>query len=388
MDFAFSPAQWEVYEVVGELGREKFAPRAAEYDKDAVTPIENLRDLGEQGLLKLTISRDMGGMGSGALGEDPLLYLLAVEQTARYCLSTAQCLHIHSHGSHYVDNVCTDKQRENICGQVVAEGALLNATGSEAGRTRRGLYKLTTEAVRTQGGYVLNGMKNYATLADVAAYNVIFAGEPGVDPIEGHVGVAVPKGTKGLQVLEGTWDPMGMRGAVSPNIELIDCFVPDDYVLGQPGVYPKQRWQAKFHLGFAAQYVGATEGVLDFLQEYLPKRGTASEAYTQLRMGEIRIGTEAARWMVYRAAWMWTRGDHVAAELYSMQAKHRAIENAITTMDKAAQIAGSSAFLNSVPLSRYFRDLRIHTLHENLDKSAATVGKFSLGEEFDTTARL
>ena len=146
--------------------------------------------------------------------------------------------------------------------------------------------------------------------------------------------------------------------------------------------------QAKFHLSFAAQYLGAAEGIFVFLGDYLPKRGTASDPYTQLRAGEIRVGTDSARWMIYRAAWLWTRGDHVAAELYSMQAKFRAIENAVIAMDKAAQIAGSSAFLNSVPMARYFRDLRIHTLHENLDKTAKTVGAYFLGEEFDTTARL
>lgn len=388
MDFELSPAQREVYELVGELGRTRFADRAAAHDVDATTPIENLRDLGDHGYLKLTISREYGGMGSGALGEDPLLYLLAVEQTARYCLSTAQCLHIHSHGAHYVDNVCSKSQRDVICRDVVENGALLNATGSEPGRTSRGLYKLTTEAAPKDGGYVLNGMKNYATLAAEADYNVIFAGIPGGDPVDGHVGVAVPKGTDGLKVLEGTWDPMGMRAAVSPNIQLTDCFVPAEFVLGEPGVYPKNRWQAKFHLGFAAQYLGAAEGISDYIQAYLPKRGTSGDAYAQLRMGEVRIGIESTRWMVYRAAWLWTKGDHNAAELYSMQAKYRAIENAIMTMDKAAQIAGSSAFLNSVPMPRYFRDLRIHTLHENLDKTAATVGQFCLGEAYDTTARL
>lgn len=92
--------------------------------------------------------------------------------------------------------------------------------------------------------------------------------------------------------------------------------------------------------------------------------------------------------MIYRAAWLWTKGDMVQAELASMAAKHRAIENAVVTMDKAAQIAGSSAFWADTVLSRFFRDLRIQTLHENLDKSAATLGKYHLGQEFDTTSRL
>jgi alkylation response protein AidB-like acyl-CoA dehydrogenase len=179
-----------------------------------------------------------------------------------------------------------------------------------------------------------------------------------------------------------------MRGAASPSIKLDNCLVPDQMVLGDPGLYPRERWQARFHLSFAAQYLGGAEGVFDFLTDYLPKRGTVGDSYAQLRMGEIRVGIDSARWMIYRAAWLWTKGDMVQAELASMAAKHRAIENAVVTMDKAAQIAGSSAFWADTVLSRFFRDLRIQTLHENLDKSAATLGKYHLGQEFDTTSRL
>lgn len=388
MDFGLSKEQKNIYEEVGALAKDKFMKRAVQYDKNASTPIENIKDLFEIGCLKLTISEDLGGAGSGALGTDPLLYLLAVEQTATACMSTAQCLHIHSHGCHYVDQVCEPEQREAILGPAVERGALLNATGSEPGRTSRGLYKLITEAKRVDGGYRLNGMKNYATLGAEAEFNIVFAGLNDTPPPEGHIGVAIQRGTEGLKVLEGSWDPMGMRGATSPSLELNNCFIPDEFVLGPLGVYPRNRWQAKFHLGFAAQYLGGAEGIYNILTEYLPKRGTGGDAYTQLRLGEIRIGIDSVRWMVYRAAWLWTQGDHQKAELFSMIAKHRSIDNAVTVMNKAAQIAGSSAFLGDAPLSRFFRDMRIHTLHENIDRTAATVGQAALGMQFDTTARL
>lgn len=388
MDFELSPSQKKVYDTVGALAREKFVARAAKADRDAQTPIENLRDFRAAGLLGLTISADLGGMGSGCAGADPLLYLLAVEQTARYCMSTAQCLHIHCHGAHYVDQVGTKAQRERILGEIIEQGALINATGSEPGRTARGLYGLLTIADPVPGGYRISGVKNYATLGDIVDYNIIFAGIRDRPGAEGHLGVAIPKSAKGVTVVEGSWNPLGMRGAASPTLKLEDCFVPDENVLGDPGFYPRERWQARFHLGFAAQYLGGTEGVFDLLADYLPKRGTAGDAYAQLRMGEIRIGIDSVRWLIYRAAWLWTRGDRVQAELFSLVAKHRALENAVTIMDKAAQIAGSSAFAADAPLSRFFRDLRVHTLHENLDKTAATLGKYHLGQPFDTTARL
>jgi alkylation response protein AidB-like acyl-CoA dehydrogenase len=205
---------------------------------------------------------------------------------------------------------------------------------------------------------------------------------------EGHLGLLFPQGVKGLTFEEGSWNPMGMRASYSPTLLLDNCFIGDENVLGTPGFLPRDRWQARFHLSFAAQYLGATEGIFDFLKDYLPKRGTAGDSYAQLRMGEMRIGIESARWLIYRAAALWQRKDIVNAELFSTLAKHRAIDNAVMVMDKAAQIAGSSAFWADAPLSRVFRDLRIQTLHENIDKTAATIGKYHLGQEFDTTARL
>ena len=388
MDFDYSPRQREVYERVGELGKTKFAARAGEYDEKAETPLANLHDLRDAGLLGLTISEELGGLGSGAMGNDPLLYLIAIEQTARYCMGTAQSLHIHCHGAHLVDKICTPAQRKKILGPVIERGALLNATGSEPGRTSRGLYSLVTIADRVDGGYVVNGSKNYATLADVVDYNIIFAGIRDKAPAEGHIGLCVPKGAPGVTIPPSSWNPMGMRSAVSPNIILENCFVADEYVIGEPGVFPRDRWQARFHLGFAAQYLGGCEGIFDYLVDYLPKRNITSDPYVQLRLGEIRIGIDSVRWLVYRAAWLWKQKRMQDAELFSMNAKHRAIENAVMVMDKAAQIAGSSAFHAKSALSRFFRDMRVHTLHENLDKTAMTIGKFHLGEQFDTTARL
>lgn len=163
MDFSLSAKHREIYETVGELGRTRFAPRAAALDRAARSPVENLRELYEAGYAAAALSEEIGGLGGGALGTDPLASLLVVEQTARYCLSTAQCIHIHYNSSHRIDQICTDEQRERYLRPVVEKGAWLNSTGSEPGRTARGLYALATEAEKVQGGWVLNGVKNYAT---------------------------------------------------------------------------------------------------------------------------------------------------------------------------------------------------------------------------------
>ncbi|THT98095.1 acyl-CoA dehydrogenase [Lampropedia puyangensis] len=389
MNFNFTPEQQRIYDLVGELGRSVFAPRAAQTAQEARTPVENLKALQDAKVTPATVSVERGGLGGGAAGTDPLISLLAVEQTARYCLSTAQCLHIHFNATHRMEILANEDQLERIIKPVVEEAALLNSTGSEPGRTARGLYNLQTSARRVDGGYVLNGVKNYATIADVVSFNILYAiieGQEG-NP-EGHLGVAIPQGAEGLEIVEGSWDPLGMRGAFSPHVKLTECFVPDHNVVGAPGTVPKGKWQAKSHLSFAAQYVGASEGIFEFLVDYLPKRGTAGDSYAQLRLGQIRIAIDAARLMLYKGAWLWRNAPVEVAERFAMNAKYQALEVAEQVATKGAQIAGSTAFATDTPISRIVRDLRVQTLHENIDKTAATIGKFHLGQAYDVTARL
>jgi alkylation response protein AidB-like acyl-CoA dehydrogenase len=387
MNFEFSKSQQALYELVGYLAREHFAARADACDRERRLPRENLADLHAHGLLGLTIAKKHGGLGSGVLGEDPVLYLLAIEQVARVDLSTAHCLHIHLHATHLIDQVCTADQRRALLGPVLADGALIGAVGSEPGRSARGVYVFETVAQPIPDGVVLDGHKNYATLASVASHMIVFATLKDRPAIEGHVGIAVPRGAAGTRLVD-RWDPIGMRAAVSPDLFLEDCFVSDAGRIGEPGTYPRERWQARHYLSLASQYLGACEGLFDALTDYLPKRGTAGDNYTQLRLGETRVAIDSVRWLIYRAAWLWGRGDLQQAELFSLVAKHRATTAATFVMDHAAQIAGSSALTGHEPIARMLRDLRVHTLHSNVDKNAATIGKYHLGQKFDTTERL
>jgi alkylation response protein AidB-like acyl-CoA dehydrogenase len=309
MNFNFSQSQQDLYELVGYMAREHFAPRAAASDLAGTLPLENFRDLQAHGLLGLTIARDRGGLGSGVMGADPALYLLAIEQVARVDLATAHCLHIHLHACHLIDQAGTAAQRQTLLGPVIQRGALIGAVGSEPGRTARGIYVFSTTAQPIRDGYVLNGRKNYATLAGLAEHMIVFATLKGASPSEGHVGLAVPRGAEGMTVVADTWDPIGMRAAVSPDIVLEQCFVAATQLIGSPGIYSRERWQARHYLSLSAQYLGACEGLFDSLTEYLPQRGTAGETYTQLRLGEMRVLIDSVRWLVYRAAWLWTQGD-------------------------------------------------------------------------------
>ncbi|MBV6826516.1 acyl-CoA dehydrogenase family protein [Pseudomonas sp. PD9R] len=386
MNFSLSAEQARVQNLSRELAREAFSGRAAGYDFEAQVPADNLADLRSYGLLGLVIGRDVGGAGGGIQGEDPLAYLLALEQIAQVCLATSHCLQVHCHAAHYIDQTGTQAQRERILGNVIANGALMTTLGSEPGRTARGARNQTT-ALSTNVGWQLDGVKNYATLASASKYLLVLAdcesevgqvitGPAGESFVAGErVALAVEVASQGVSFVEGSWDPLGMRAAVSPTVTFEQCSVPWANTIGASNTHFTGHWSVKADLGFAAQYIGAAEGILQRAFSAINRRGTADDAHAQRHLGRLRFAIDGARGLLYRAAWLWTQSDEVAAAQASLGAKHQAIDVAQQLLDVVVQIVGPSHFGAASDLARQYRDLRFLTMREHLDRTAAQVGK-------------
>lgn len=396
MSFALSAEQNRVRQLARDLAREAFAARAADYDEAAQVPLANLADLRSHGLLGLVIGRDIGGAGGGIQGEDPLAYLLALEQIAEVCLATSHCLQVHCHAAHYIDQTGTQAQRERILGDVIANGALMTTLGSEPGRTARGSRNQTT-ARATRHGWQLDGVKNYATLASASAYLLVLAdcqGESGQgksgqgDNGQGVVGpagdryqlgervaLAVEVAAEGVGFVAGSWDPLGMRAAVSPTVKFEQCNVPWQNTIGASNTHFAGHWSVKADLGFAAQYIGAAEGILQRAISAVKRRGTADDAHVQRHIGRLRFAIDGARGLLYRAAWLWSQGDEAVAAQASLGAKHQAIDVAQQLLDVVVQIVGPSHFGAASDMTRQYRDLRFLTMREHLDRTAAQVGQ-------------
>lgn len=386
MNFSLSPEQARVKNLARSLVQDSFAARAARYDVDAQVPAENIADLRSHGLLGLVIGRDIGGTGGGIKGEDPLAYLLALEQIAQVCLSTSHCLQVHCHAAHYIDQTGTQAQRERILGDVIENGALMTTLGSEPGRTARGSRNQTT-AQRTQSGWRLDGVKNYATLAGASKYLLVLAdcesrdglavsGPHGESFIDGErVALAVEVASAGVSFVEGSWDPLGMRAAISPTVKFAHCDVPWANTIGASNTHFSGHWSVKADLGFAAQYIGAAEGILQRAIHAINRRGTSDDAHVQRHIGRLRFAIDGTRGLLYRAAWLWSQEDQAAAAQASLGAKHQAIDVAQQLLDVVVQIVGPSHFGAASDLTRQYRDLRFLTMREHLDRTAAQVGK-------------
>lgn len=386
MDILSNKTYRESIETAREIARKVVLPNSDKHDKNYSMPTEMLDAMHRSGLLKLCVPTELGGKGTGVMGgKDPLAFLLVIEEIGRIDMAAAHCFQVHSHSIQMLAHGGTKEQQARWFEPTIASGGVISWTGSEPGRTARGQYNLVSDAKRKNGGYVLNGIKNYGTNASIGTWNIISVSTEGMDPVGGFLMVVVPKGAKGMTVDESWWRPTGMRSCVSPKLILENLEVPDSDVLVGPGYYPKCQAGSRWHLGFGANHLGAAQGLLDFAVEYLPKRGTAGSPHTQRSLGEMRMRIAAARALLYQAAELWGSKDVRSAEELSLMAKTVCIGVAEWMVNETIRIVGTTALLETYPLPRMIRDIHVHSTHANLDNTAQSLGKGILGLSYDAT---
>jgi len=237
---------------VREFVEREIAPHAARLDATGEFPHDNLRKMAEMGLMGLLVPPEYGGIGASALE-----YVLALEEVARGCASTAVILSVHNSLVCYpLWRFGTPEQRERYLRRL-ARGEMLGAfalTEPEAGSDAA---SIRTRARREGDSYVLNGTKIFITSGDVADIVLLFAT---LDPGLGSRGITaflLEKGTPGLRVGKKE-DKLGLRASSTVELVLEDCLVPAANRLGEEGEGFRLALQflTGGRIGIAAQAVG------------------------------------------------------------------------------------------------------------------------------------
>ncbi|MDO9711495.1 acyl-CoA dehydrogenase family protein [Paracraurococcus lichenis] len=362
----------------------EFRARAAAHEQDGTLPVENLQAVHRLGLLHGTVSRANGGLDGSLAGRDPGLYLQVLRTICHGDASTGHCYQVHNHALWILEALATPAQVERFLHPLVRRFSLAATVGSEPGRTN--IYEFKTKARRVEGGWRVGGVKNFATNGPAADLIITFVAIDGIDDyFDNHLMLLLEPSMPGVTVTDDWYRPHGMRAARSSVIQLDDVFVPDLHVLGEPGAYPRGRWQGRFHLGFAANYLGTTEGLYDWFLEHARSRGRAANPLIQLRTGEMRIALDSARALFGQAIAAWRTEEVVEAELQSMSAKYAAARAAFELAQTVLRNAGATAQFDEHPLGRLVRDLETHVVHSGHDRTAQIIGQAALGQQFDST---
>lgn len=379
------PEQRAIVDRLAALSRERFAPRAARYDAEAIFPTENYQDLRAAGLLGLTVPREYGGLGA-----DPLTYVLGLLEIARGCSATALTFNMHSTIITFVAALGTEEQKQRYFGDVVKHGKLMASITSEPETSFRDKAVLQTVFHPVEGGYRVKGLKFFCSLGDSADYYFVSGILEGSSSAkEGLLSALIRRTDPGIK-MEGVWNATGMRGTVSHTIRY-DTFVDRSEIIGAPAQLLTIDLSG-FALGYAAVYLGIGEAAFDFIVEYVKTKTfkpstepVSHHPLTQRTIGEMGTAIRTARLMLYDAARMKTEGDREATMLAVNQAKYYSAEVGATVTQGALRLAGGRGILKELPLERWHRDaLAGPVMPPANDRCLETIGKIFCGLEAAT----
>jgi alkylation response protein AidB-like acyl-CoA dehydrogenase len=376
MSLHLTAKQKELIDLVSTLGREKFAPRAERYDREASFPYENYADLRAHNLLALCIPESESGWGA-----DYQTYCLVAAELARYCSTTALTLNMHCATTLWIGDMVDDlelpdavqaehaRRRSAVYERVVKHGALHAQPFSEGNQAAAGKEAFVTKATRRGNGWVINGRKIFASLSGAADYYVVLATEDKPDATaRDTLFLAIPKDAAGFSII-GDWDPLGMRGTVSRTLLMQNVVIPEELQLMPAGVYYRLavRWPHMF-LTLTPSYMGLSQAIFDFTVAYLrgeipPMREKRrKQPLKQAAVAEMKIMLENARTMFHTAIAEAGPDPSKEARLRAYVTQYTVMETCNKLAALAVRTCGGQSILRPLPLERMYRDSRCGSL--------------------------
>jgi butyryl-CoA dehydrogenase len=363
MAYQLNEEQRMIRAMVREFAREVVLPTAAERDRTKEFPAENLKKMGELGLMGMNVPPEYNGAGV-----DSVSYSLALQEIGYACASTAVVMSVHNsvacgpvylYGSEY--------QKENYL-KPLAAGKMLGSFALTETSAGSDPASQKTKAVKDGDSYVINGTKMFITSGKTSDLTVVTAYTDREKKHRGISAFVVEKGTPGFYVGKEE-DKMGLRA--SDTVELIfeDCRVPSENLLGQEGdgfVIAMASLDGG-RIGIASKSVGLAQACLDAAVSYAKERVQFNKPISRFQgirwmIADMATQIEAARLLTFNAAAMKDRGENFSGA--ASMAKLFASEMANKVAYQAIQIHGGYGYMKEFPVERYYRDVRVFTIYE------------------------
>ena len=363
MSFKLTEEQLMIQSMVRDLARAEFAPKAMERDKTKEFPAENLKKLGELGLMGMMVPAEYGGSGA-----DTVSYVLALAEVAYACASTAVVMSVHN--SIVCESILrygTEDQKKSYLRKLAA-GKMIGAFALTEPNAGSDPSRQTTKAVFDGDSYILNGRKRFTTTGKNAGLIIVTAK---TDEEKRHRGISaflVKQGSPGFTTgpLE---DKMGLRASDTVDLIFEDCRIAAEDRLGNEGdgFLIAMTGLDGGRIGIAAQSVGVAQAAFDAAVRYAQEReqfGQTISKFQGLRwiIADMATEIEAARLLMFSAAEMKDRGENYTT--HASMAKLFASEMVNRITAKALQMHGGYGFTKEYPVERYYRDARVFTIYE------------------------
>jgi butyryl-CoA dehydrogenase len=362
MEFSLTDEQVLLRDATRAFATREIAPKAAELDKTGRWPSEILEQMGELGLMGVTIPAEHGGAGMDALS-----YALAMEEVSAACASCGVIMSVNN--SLFCDPIYkfgTADQKARVLFPV-ARGKRIGAFGLTEPMSGSDAQTMVTTATQTRDGWVLNGAKNWITNGPHADWILVFAVSQRAEKAH-HTAFLVERGTPGYSQ-NAPDHKMGIHAAQSCTVFFDNCVVPEANVVGRvhEGFKLAMATLDGGRIGIACQAIGIARAAFERSVAYAKERKSfgvpiAQHQAIQFMLADMATQIEAARLLTWRAAWMKDKGLRHTME--SSMAKLYASEMATRVTHKAIQIHGGYGYSSEFPLERHYRDARITEIYE------------------------
>ena len=363
MNFELNEEQQQIKMSVREFAESEIKPHVMEWDETQHFPDELRKPLAELGLLGVIFPEEYGGAGMGYVE-----YATIIEEIARVDGSVGLSVAAHnSLCSNHIYMFGTEEQKQKYL-VPLTQGETWGAWGlteSQAGSDSAGTR---TNAVKNNGGWTVNGSKNFITHA-----------------ITGNTLVAVAvtdkeKGNKGIsafifdKTMEGfrpdkKENKLGMRASETASVVFEDCYVPDENRLGNLGEGFTQAMKILDggRISIAALSIGIAQGAFKAAVKYAKERHQFGQPIAefqaiQFKLADMATQIEAARLLTLQAAALKDAGKTLTKQ--SAMAKLFASETAVRVAEESIQIHGGYGYTKDYPAEKYWRDAKLCTIGE------------------------
>jgi butyryl-CoA dehydrogenase len=367
LEYFLNEQQTMVRDLARKIAREKILPVRAELDEKEEFPWEIIKELANSDMFRIFIPTEYEGLGGGCLD-----LALVVEELSRVCSGIAVSyaavdlgiIPLVEFGNHaqkqkYLPDIASGKK-------LAAFGITEPTAGSDAG-------SIKTTAQKVEGGYVLNGTKQFITNGGEAELYTIIALTDKNKGARGASAILVEKGTPGFTFGKKE-KKLGIRTSATRELVFKDCFVPAENIIDKEGMgfIITMKLFDKSRPGIGAQAVGVAQGALDTALEYAKQRIQFGHPIIAIQavqhmLADMAIQVEAARSLVYAAARTVDSGaKNVSME--SAMAKVFASDVAMKVTTDAIQVMGGAGFMRDYPAEKMMRDAKITQIYEGTNQ--------------------
>ncbi len=363
MNFELNEEQLQIKYSVREFAESEIKPNVMEWDETQHFPEELRPKLAELGLLGVLFPEEYGGAGMGYVE-----YATVIEEIARVCGSVGLSVAAHnSLCSNHIYMFGSEAQKQKYLVPLV-QGESFGAWGLTEAGAGSDASGMRTTAVRSNGGWLVNGSKNFITHA-IACQTLVAVAV--TDKEKGNKGISAfifDKSMEGFRS-DKKENKLGMRASETASVVFEDCYVPDENRLGNEGEGFLQCMQILDggRISIAALSVGIAQGAFEAAVKYAKERQQFGKPIAefqaiQFKLADMATQIEAARLLTRQAAFLKDAGKKVTRA--SAMAKLFASETAVKVAEESIQIHGGYGYTKDYPAEKYWRDSKLCTIGE------------------------